>query len=126
MLTIALIPAGLAALLHGVFFLFESVLFSRSTVQRRFQIASPEAAEAARPWALNQGFYNLFLAIGLVVGMILAAMGNTATGVPVIVVCCAVMLGAAIVLAVSDARMRRAALLQGVPPLATLFLLSIA
>ncbi|MBB85727.1 DUF1304 domain-containing protein [Abyssibacter sp.] len=126
MQTIALIPAGLAALLHIVFFLFESVLFSRRDIQKRFQVASPDAAEAIRPWALNQGFYNLFLAVGLIHGIIVTALGYPATGRPIMLVICAVMVGAAVVLGISDARMRRAALLQGVPPLAAVVLLSIA
>jgi len=61
--------AATAAGLHVVFFLFESVLFRRPKIQERFRVA-PSVAEAVRPWAFNQGFYNLFLALGCFAGLL--------------------------------------------------------
>ena len=71
MLLGAKIFAGLAAVMHVMFFVFESVLFTRPDVYSRFQMTA-EQAELVRVWALNQGFYNLFLAVGCFVGIGLA------------------------------------------------------
>lgn len=122
MTTLALVFAALAAALHVLFFVMESLLFDRPAVQKRFGVVGPAAAEAVRPWALNQGFYNLFLALGCGLGIALALAGERA-GCAVIVVTCGVMLGAAVVLWVSDARMRRAAIIQGLPPALAIALL---
>ncbi len=59
---------ALAGLIHVFIFLLESVLWRSRSTWRQFGIASPEDAEVARPWALNQGYYNLFLAIGAIAG----------------------------------------------------------
>ena len=67
MSALAQVFVGLAALLHVLFFVMESVLFMRPDVHRRFGLRTREEAELVRPMAYNQGFYNLFLAIGAVV-----------------------------------------------------------
>ncbi|ADG97535.1 protein of unknown function DUF1304 [Segniliparus rotundus DSM 44985] len=61
--------AALAALLHIVIFLMESVLWTKPAVYRRFGLQSAEQAAATKSLAYNQGFYNLFLAIGIFVGI---------------------------------------------------------
>jgi putative membrane protein len=104
--------AGIAALLHVVFFLFESVLFPRPAIQARFHV-SPENADAVRPWAFNQGFYNLFLAAGILVGLVMGIR-------PLVLFPCACMLGAGVVLALTDKRMLRSAVMQAFPPLVAL------
>ncbi len=118
------ILAGLAAALHVVFFYFESFLFNRADVQKRFFVA-PAHAEAVRPWAFNQGFYNLFLAAGCVFGIIADRGGargfDGSAGRAVVLVCCASMTGAGIVLALTDRRMLRAAAIQIIPPLLVLY-----
>ncbi|HVQ22191.1 MAG TPA: DUF1304 domain-containing protein, partial [Candidatus Saccharimonadia bacterium] len=58
--------ALVAALLHVGFFYLESIAFRRPTTWARFGIASQEQAEIVRPMAFNQGFYNLFLAVGVI------------------------------------------------------------
>jgi putative membrane protein len=72
----AQIFASLAALLHIVFFVFESVLWTRPAVFGRFGISSQDEADTIRPMAYNQGFYNLALAIGVAIGVILLGMGG--------------------------------------------------
>ena len=67
--------------------------------------------------AFNQGFYNLFLAVGVAVGVGLAAGGQVAEGRAMVLVACGVMLGAAVVLFASNRRFLVAALIQGGPPL---------
>jgi putative membrane protein len=108
--------AGLAGLIHVLIFVMESVLFRRPEVYRRFMVASDAAAATVRDFAFNQGFYNLFLAIGTLLGLVLrGTAGATLVGF-----CCASMLGASLVLIATDRRMVRAALLQGLPPLLAL------
>ena len=46
----------------------------------RFGIRSAEDAAIVRPMAFNQGFYNLFLAIGIVAGLGLVASGQVEAG----------------------------------------------
>jgi uncharacterized membrane protein len=73
---VAVLAASVAALVHVWFFALESVLIERPTVFRRFGLRSPEDAAIVRPMAFNQGFYNLFLAIGIVVGPAFVAVGQ--------------------------------------------------
>jgi putative membrane protein len=119
------IAAGIAGLLHVVFFLFESVLFKQPKIQKRFHVEAG-AAEAVRPWAFNQGFYNLFLAIGCFVGLTAmhAAFLDAVTARAFVIFPCACMVGAGMVLIATDKRMARSAAIQFVPPaiaLASLF-----
>ena len=108
MLIAAAAFAVLAALLHVVFFLYESVLFERPEVHARF-LTRTQDVPAVKPWAYNQGFYNLFLAVGTLVGVGLALAGSQDVGL-------------ALVLIATDRRMARAALTQGLfPALAVAF-----
>jgi len=60
-------------------------------------------------FAKNQGFYNLFLAVGVGAGWFFNKPS-------VVVFACAVMLGAAVALLSTSPRMLRGALIQGLPP----------
>ncbi|ROS27781.1 DUF1304 domain-containing protein [Cellulomonas sp. PhB150] len=115
MLTLALVLATLAALLHVMFFVMESVLFTRPAVHSRFGTRA-EDVEAARPWAFNQGFYNLFLAVGTIVGVVLATGDDPTTGLALILLGCGSMVAAALVLVIPQPQMARAAAIQGVLP----------
>ena len=109
----------LAAALHVVVFLMESVWFMRPGVHRRFGAATTADAEARRLFAFNQGFFNLFLAIGIFVGLaLLHSGGNVTVGRTLVLFNCACMAGAGVVLFVSAGRrMARAALMQAIFPL---------
>ena len=72
---VAQLAALIAALIHVGFFYLESIVFARPTVWARFHIASQADADVIRPMALNQGFYNLFLGLGIVAGLVLIAAG---------------------------------------------------
>ena len=109
--------ALLAALLHVAFFYFESVVFSQPATWRRFGVRSQADAETIRPMAFNQGFYNLFLAAGVVLGLALLAIGWLEAGRALVLFACACMVGAGIVLLVTDRSLARAAALQLAPPL---------
>ena len=126
LLIIAIVAAGLAALLHIVIFAMESILWMRPTIWKRFGLKSQDEAATIRPMALNQGFYNLFLAIGVIVGFFLLPHPSLrAAGVMLILFCCASMLAAALVLLISNPKLARAALTQGVLPLVAVVALAI-
>lgn len=120
---LALVLVTLAALLHVAIFVMESVLWTRPAVWRRFGLRTQEAAEGTRAMAYNQGFYNLFLAIVAVVGVVLDVAQNPA-GFVLMVVATASMVAAAVVLTTTGSGYLRAALTQGtVPALALVALL---
>ena len=117
MTVVSSVFAVLAGLLHVLFFVMESVLFTRPQVYRRFGVASASDAAVLRPMALNQGYYNLFLAIGAFAAVILLAGGDETAGRTLVIFSCGCMLAAALVLVVSNPRMARAAAIQGFAPL---------
>ncbi|WP_456847304.1 DUF1304 domain-containing protein [Cellulomonas sp. P5_C6] len=116
MVIAAAVFAVLAALLHVLFFVYESVLFERPSVHARFQTRTQDVP-AVKPWAYNQGFYNLFLAIGAIVGAVLALAGQETVGLALILLACGSMLAAALVLVTTNRSMARAAATQGAFPL---------
>ena len=77
---IAIVAALIAMAIHAYFFLLESVWFMRPVVWSRFGLKSVEHAAIVRSFAFNQGFYNLFLAIGVLVGLSLIATGTRSFG----------------------------------------------
>ncbi|AGC48509.1 hypothetical protein MYSTI_07237 [Myxococcus stipitatus DSM 14675] len=109
--------AVVAALFHVLFFVMESILFSRPKVWRRFGLKSQAEADIMKSMALNQGFYNLFLALGVLVGIGLVHTGSAATGVVAVVFGCACMVLAALVLVSNNRRFLTASLVQGLAPL---------
>jgi hypothetical protein len=56
-----------------------------------------------RPMVLNQGFYNLFLAGGVLGGLGLIATGNHDAGRAIVLFACPCMVGAGLVLIATDA-----------------------
>lgn len=121
--------ALLAAALHVLIFCMESLWFMQPRVHKRFGAATRADAEARQLFAFNQGFYNLFLALGVLLGLGLIALGGNQTiGTTLILFNCACMLGAAVVLLFSAGRqMLRAAVMQGIfPLLAWVFWLGLA
>ena len=121
---IAQVFAIVVALVHILFFVMESVLFTRPDVYRRFGLTSQQDAETVRPMAYNQGFYNLALALGIIVGLVMVhGAGDTrVAGTAIVVFACACIVLAAGVLVSTSRRFLTAALVQGVPPLLVLIL----
>jgi putative membrane protein len=125
---VAQVFAGIAALVHLLAFTWEVVLFERPGVHRDLFRIPSENLPATRLWSFNVGFYNLFLAAGPIVGIILLHTGNAAAGQALVLYCCGFMALAGVVLGVSDllalSRPRGAgrggALAQTLPPLAAL------
>lgn len=115
MLIAGLVFAGIAALVHVYIFYLESVAWTTPKVRATFG-TTPESAEATKPMAFNQGFYNLFLAISIIVGVVLVAVDQQAVGATLVLVGACSMVAAGIVLMASDRSKARAALTQLVPP----------
>ena len=115
MLIAAQLVAGLAAVLHVVFFVFESLLWTRPAVYARFGIASREQAETIRPMAYNQGFYNLALAVGVFVGIVMLGRDGSAGVVGKTLVVFGLACMAGVVLATTGRRYWTAAAIQFVP-----------
>ncbi|WP_285114639.1 DUF1304 domain-containing protein [Leifsonia sp. fls2-241-R2A-40a] len=115
-----------AAVVHVVFFAMESVLWSAPGVWRRFGLTSQRDADVVRPMAYNQGFYNLFLAGGSVVGLLLYWTTLRQVGFGLIFFCGICMVLASLVLLTTGRRLWGAVLLQGGLPLVGLILFVIA
>lgn len=120
MLAVAQVAAAVAALAHVWFFVLESLLFTRPTVWRRFGLRSQADADVVRAMAFNQGFYNLFLALGAAAGVVTAALDHETVGATLIGATTACMVGAGAVLLATNRRFVVAAAVQAVPPLIAL------
>lgn len=119
---LATVFAALAALLHVYIFVMESVQWTQPRIWRRFGVADQAAAETTKPMAYNQGFYNLFLAIGAVIGIVLFVAGSAdaglrAAGLAVVLFSLGSMVAAALVLLTTGMKYLRPALIQGTLPL---------
>ena len=122
MILASLLFAFLAAALHVFIFTMESLTWTRPATWKRFGIDSQADAETTRSLAFNQGFYNLFLAVGAFVGVGLVAYGRSGSvpsvaGWTLVFSCCGSMLLAAAVLALTGRKYLRAAVTQGSTPL---------
>ncbi|WP_394770704.1 DUF1304 domain-containing protein [Lacisediminihabitans sp.] len=113
---IGLVFAGLAALVHVYIFTLESLSWTKPRTWKIFGIANQADADTLRPMAYNQGFYNLFLTIGIVVGMVLLAISGPA-GLALIFMGTGSMVLAALVLISTGRSNARSAAIQGVFPL---------
>ena len=110
------VAAALAGVIHVLFFCMESLWWTRPAVYRRFRSTEAQA-QTTKSLAFNQGFYNLFLAAGIIAGFFLTESGHYRAGMILVAWNCLSMLAAAVVLAASSPKMIRGALIQGLPPL---------
>lgn len=114
----------LSALIHLLFFKLESLDFMNPDILDRFGL-DEVGAEYVRVWAFNQGFYNLFLALGLLVAFFLLYLAKKwAQGLILALFILMTMVGAGLVLYYSAPQKALAALIQSGPPL--LAILSLA
>jgi putative membrane protein len=111
--------AVLAGLVHVAAFVMESLLFRRPAVQRLF-LGHDRVEPGVYLWAFNQGFYNLFVAAGAIGGVIAYHLADATVGKALTLYACAFMVGAGVVLYVSDRRLWRGAVGQAGPPLIAL------
>lgn len=117
-LTLALMT--IAALIHVAIFVMESVLWRRPAVYRLFGVTDAEKAEVMAFALFNQGFYNLFLAVGALAGVGFSSDIVTRDSDELLVFTALFMIAAAAVLYLGDRRLLRGALIQGTPPLLAL------
>lgn len=118
---------GLAGLIHLYIWVLESLLWRRPSTWRTFGLRSQEDADTVRPMAFNQGFYNLFLVVGVVLGLLFFwAWGDTVVGATLILFAAGSMVAAALVLILSSPKLARAAAIQGAAPLVGIILFVIA
>lgn len=96
MLTTALVLAALAGVLHVGIVVLESFLWTTPRARAAFSTGTVAAAEATRPMAYNQGYYNLFLAASAIAGVVVVAAGPGQVGWT-LVYACASMVAATLV-----------------------------
>ncbi|HJP87932.1 MAG TPA: DUF1304 domain-containing protein [Candidatus Limnocylindrales bacterium] len=129
------IAAAIGAGLHVWIFLLESVWFGRPSVYRRFGLRSDDEARAVHGFAFNQGFYNLFLAVGAALGIALMVRSGGPNGADsslfaggraIAMFACASMAAAGAVLISTDRRFAQAAAIQIIPGLTAVVLLFLA
>ena len=109
--------AFIAAALHVYIFTMESLTWTRPATWKRFGLASQADAETTKPLAYNQGFYNLFLAVGTFVGVVCVLTGTPTVGWTLIIFGTASMTAAAVVLVSTGRRYARPAATQALFPL---------
>lgn len=112
----ALIFAALAALVHVYIFVLESLRWTAPATRKTFGTSVADA-QATKELAFNQGFYNLFLALVAVAGIIVAAMGHHGVGSALILAACGSMAAAGLVLLISSPKKAKAAVVQLAFPL---------
>ncbi|HKU10111.1 MAG TPA: DUF1304 domain-containing protein [Sinomonas sp.] len=124
MLVVGLVLAAVAALIHVYIFVLESVLWTRPRARKVFGLA-PEQAAATRELAFNQGFYNLFLALIVALGVVLIGVGPMVVGATLVFAAAGSMTAAGLVLLISSPSKWRAAVTQLAPPLLAVALLAV-
>lgn len=124
MIAVGAVFAALAALVHVLIFYLESMAWTTPRGRAVFG-TTREEAENTRELAFNQGFYNLFLALQVVAGVVLLLAGATGTGVALVLAGTASMAAAATVLAVTSPEKRSAAMKQGVFPMIAVVLTAV-
>ena len=124
MVTVAVVFAGPAALLHVYIFSMESLTGTSPRTRAAFG-TPPAQTQTTKELAFNQGFYNLVLAVVTAAGIVMTALGNRSAGVSLIVAGVGSMLAAALVLLLSSPDKSRAAITQGVLPFIALTLLGV-
>lgn len=118
---------SVAAATHGYVFVRESLLFSRPSTRRMFEV-TPEHAGAIRLWAFHQGVYNLLLGTTALVGAIALLSGASIVGDTLIVAASLSMITAAVTLLLADPRRLRVpgVFAQALPPFVALVALALS
>ncbi len=125
LLVIGAVFVALAAVIHLYIFFLESIAWRRPRTWHIFGIANQQDADTIAPMAYNQGFYNLFLAIGCIVGFILMPLLFPA-GIALIFMGAGSMVLASVILLSTSRSNARSAALQGVAPLVGVVLLALS
>lgn len=115
MIITGLVLAGIAALIHVYIFYLESIAWTTPRARATFGTSEDEA-RTTLGMAFNQGFYNLFLAVAVFVGIVFFSLGQASIGATLVFTGAGSMAAAALVLFLSSPDKRGAALKQGVIP----------
>lgn len=107
--------AAFSSLLHIYIFVMESLLWGTPKVNKSFGV-KPEEALIMKPFAFNQGFYNLFLAIAIIVGLFLIHSQGKPQGIYLVDYAMLSIFGAGVVLVSSNPNLWLPATLQAAPP----------
>jgi putative membrane protein len=107
---------------HAALFVVEALLWMHPAVHEfalhrlaiRTALDLPGQALVLQAFFVNQGFYNLFLAIAGIAGLVLLGRGNAPVGYTLIVYMCLSAVGAGLALATSTTAVI-GAMLQAVP-----------
>ena len=125
---VAWIFALITAAIHLLVFVFEALLITRSWVHAGvFKIPAADVPPI-RLWAFGVGFYNLFLGIGMIIGVFAWMTGRDTVGQTLVIYLSAMLALSGLVLFIADrmalSRPRGAgvsgAIGQAVPPLIAL------
>ena len=103
MLTVvAWVFAVISAAVYLLAFVWETILFRRPGVHQGVFAVPTEDVEPVRLWSFCVGFYNLFIALGAVIGVITWAAGAVSAGRALVIFSCLFMFGCGVVLFVAD------------------------
>lgn len=116
MIVVGLIFAAVAAFIHIFIFYLESIAWTGKRARATFGMSAAEA-ESTKVLAFNQGFYNLFLAVAVILGIVLYALGQPIVGATLVFTGAGSMVAASLVLILSSPDKASAALKQGLIPL---------
>lgn len=115
--------AQVLAVLVGVLVISVGVLEAFFYRDQRFYsmfLIRPEDQRAVRLWVVNQGFYNMVLGAGAILGVILLQTTDPLIGRTLIFYVCAANVILGIVLVVSNRKLWRGSIGQSGLPLATI------
>lgn len=115
-LSLGSVLIALAAAFHVYVFTLESITWRTPKTWKTFGLPNQEHANIIAPMAFNQGFYNLFLGLGAIIGLALLGINST-VGFTLMLFAALSMVGAGMVLFFSVKSSRRAAIIQAGPPL---------
>jgi putative membrane protein len=112
-MSVVVIFGVLAGLAHVAFFFVESVFWSNPAVWKVFGGKDQEHADLLAFGMKNQGWYNLFLAVGAFYGALRHSRGD---GSVLLTYTMLFMVGAGLVLVVTRPKMWRGFLIQATAP----------
>lgn len=102
MIIVAWIGVLLGAVIYFLAFVWETIMFRRPGVHQGIFAVPSRDVEPVRLWSFCVGFYNLFLSLGAVAGVILWATGSVAEGRALVIFTGLFMFGCGVVLFVAD------------------------
>lgn len=100
--TVAQLFALLQALIYISVFPLEAFLLRRPAVQR-FLSTPAKNVPAVMMWAIPVGFRNLFIALGVIAGLVALNTGSVDAGRALVIFCCAYMVLGGATMALADA-----------------------